>query len=163
MTEGTQILVHDFRHQNFGIWTFLGWVLALFMNKTRYFAPLQSNLVISPIFFTKMAITQHKKVQIPKFWCLKSCTNIWLPFGNIHSIQKSIKLSYRERKVQNLQNRPIFYIAKKPHCSYLKKGPSYTLPEHTSEPPMVYLDAPHWHFSWALTFKNDGCEARGVN
>ena len=70
--KGTQILVHDFRHQNFGIWTFLVWVIALFMNKTRYFAPLQSNLVISPIFFTKMAIIQQKKVQIPKFWCFKS-------------------------------------------------------------------------------------------
>ena len=31
--KGTQILVHDFRHQNFRIWTFLGWVIALFMKK----------------------------------------------------------------------------------------------------------------------------------
>ena len=94
----SQILVHDFRHQNFGIWTFLGWVIALFMKKTRYFAPLQSNLVILPIFFTKMAITQQKKVQIPKFWCLKSCTNIWLPFGNIHSIQKINKIELQGKK-----------------------------------------------------------------
>ena len=27
--EDGQILVHDFRHQNFGIWTFLGWVMAI--------------------------------------------------------------------------------------------------------------------------------------
>ena len=84
----SQILVQDFRHQNFGIWIILGWVMAIFVKKNKYFAPLQSNLVILPIFFTKMAITQPRMIQIPKFWCLKSCTNIWLHFGNIHLIKK---------------------------------------------------------------------------
>ena len=60
--KGSQILVHDFRHQNFGIWTFLGWVIALFMKKTRYFAPLQSNLVILPIFFTQVKSSQEETV-----------------------------------------------------------------------------------------------------
>ena len=36
----------------------------------------------------KMAKTQPRKVQIPKFWCLNSCTNIWLSSGNINSIPK---------------------------------------------------------------------------
>ena len=31
--EDSQILVHDFRHQNFGIWTFLGWVMAILVKK----------------------------------------------------------------------------------------------------------------------------------
>ena len=60
--------------------------------KRRYFAQLQSNLVILQIFFTKMAITQPKKVQIPKFWCLKSSTNIWPSFRNIHSVLKDSKI-----------------------------------------------------------------------
>ena len=96
--KGSQILVHDFRHQNFGIWTSLGWVMAILVKKARYFAHLQSNLVILPIFFTKMAISQPKKVQISKFWCLKSCTNIWLPFGNIHSIKKINKIELEGEK-----------------------------------------------------------------
>ena len=49
-------------------------------------------------FFTKMAITQPKKVKIPNFWCLKSCTNIWLPFGNIHSIKKINKIELEGEK-----------------------------------------------------------------
>ena len=94
----SQILVQDFRHKNFGIWIILGWVVAIFMKKTKYFAPLQSNLVILPIFFTKMAITQPRMIQIPKFWCLKSCTNIWLLFGNIHSIQKINRIEFEGKK-----------------------------------------------------------------
>ena len=37
-------------------------------------------------------------IQIPKFWCLKSCTNIWLHFGNIHSIQKINRIELEEKK-----------------------------------------------------------------
>ena len=29
----SQILVDDFRHQNFGIWTILSWIMAIFMKK----------------------------------------------------------------------------------------------------------------------------------
>ena len=90
----SQILVQDFRHQNSGIWIIYGH----FCEKNKYFAPLQRNLVILPIFFTKMAITQPRMIQIPKFWCLKSCTNIWLHFGNIHSIQKINRIELEGKK-----------------------------------------------------------------
>ena len=69
-----------------------------FHEKNKYFAPLQRNLVILPIFFIKMAITQPRMIQIPKFWCLKSCTNIWLHFGNIHSIQKINRIELEGKK-----------------------------------------------------------------
>ena len=42
-------------------------------------------------------------------------------------------------------------------------GPFYALPKHTPEPPVTQWEALHWPFSWGLTFKNDGCEARGVD
>ena len=37
-------------------------------------------------------------IQIPKFWCLKSCTNIWLLFGNIYSIQKINRIELEGKK-----------------------------------------------------------------
>ena len=49
-------------------------------------------------FFTKIVITQPRMIQIPKFWCLKSCTNIWLHFGNIHSIQKINRIELEGKK-----------------------------------------------------------------
>ena len=63
-----------------------------FCEKTMYFAHLQSNLVILLIFFTKIAITQPKKVKIQKCLCLKSSTNIWPSFRNIYSVPKVIKI-----------------------------------------------------------------------
>ena len=33
----SQILVQDFRHQNFGIWIILGWVMAIFVKKKQVF------------------------------------------------------------------------------------------------------------------------------
>ena len=62
-----------------------------FREKTRNFAHLQSNLVILLIFFTKIAITQPKKVKIQKILCIKSSTNIWPSFRNIYSVPKVIK------------------------------------------------------------------------
>ena len=93
-----QILVDDFRHQNFGIWTILGQAISIFLKKTRNFAHLQSNLVILLIFFTKIAITQPKKVKIQIFLCLKSCTNIWPSFRNIYSVPKVVKIYSEGRK-----------------------------------------------------------------
>ena len=55
--------------------------------------------MILQIFFTKMAITQARKVQIAKFWCLKSSTNIWLSCGNIYSISKINKIEIEGKKV----------------------------------------------------------------
>ena len=69
-----------------------------FREKTRYFAHLQSNLVILRIFFTKIAITQPKKVKIQKILCLKSSTNIWPSFRNIYSVPKVVKIYSQGRK-----------------------------------------------------------------
>ena len=63
-----------------------------FCEKTRNFAHLQSYLVILLIFFTKIAITQPKKVKIQIFLCLKSSTNIWPSLRNIYSVPKVIKI-----------------------------------------------------------------------
>ena len=51
-----------------------------------------------PLFFMKMTITHARKVQIAKFWCLKSSTNIWLSCGNIYSISKINKIEIEARK-----------------------------------------------------------------
>ena len=51
-----------------------------------------------PSFFTKIAIAMPRMVQIPKFWCLKSSTNIWPSFRNIYSIPKVIKIYLQGRK-----------------------------------------------------------------
>ena len=51
-----------------------------------------------PHFILKMAITQLKMVQIPKFWWLKSSTNIWLSVGNIDSIPKVKKIEVEVEK-----------------------------------------------------------------
>ena len=45
-----------------------------------------------------MAISQPKKVQISKFWCLKSCTYIWLPFWKICSNKKKNKIKLEGEK-----------------------------------------------------------------
>ncbi len=55
-----------------------------------------------PHFFTKMAITSTKKVQIPIFWCLKSSTCIWPSFGNINSIQKVKKIELEQKEGSKL-------------------------------------------------------------
>ena len=69
--------------------------------------------MILQTFFTKMAITSPRKVQIPKFWCLKSSTGNWPSFGNINSIQKVKKNWTRAKgRFKTCQNRPNFCIEK---------------------------------------------------
>ena len=46
----------------------------------------------------KIAITQLRMVQIPKFWWLKSSTNIWLSVGNINSIPKVKKIEVEAKE-----------------------------------------------------------------
>ena len=121
--KSSQILVQDFRHQHFGIWIILGLVMAIFVKKNKYFAPLQSNLVILPIFFTKMAITQPRMIQIPKFWCLKSCTNIWLHFGNIHSIQKINRMELGGKKGSKFAKIGQFFTLQKIKIEFSQKFP----------------------------------------
>ena len=94
-----------------------------FRKKNKYFAPLQSNLVILPIFFTKMAITQPRMIQIPKFWCLKSCTNIWLHFGNIHSIQKINRIELEGKKGSKFAKIGQFFTLQKIKIEFSQKFP----------------------------------------
>ena len=51
-----------------------------------------------PYFFKKMAIAQFRMIEIPKFWCLKSLTNIWPSFGNINLISKVCKIELEGKK-----------------------------------------------------------------
>ena len=94
-----------------------------FCEKNKYFAPLQSNLVILPIFFTKMAITQPRMIQIPKFWCLKSCTNIWLHFGNIYSIQKINRIELEGKKGSKFAKIGQFFTLQKIKIEFSQKFP----------------------------------------
>ena len=94
-----------------------------FCEKNKHFAPLQSNLVILPIFFTKMAITQPRMIQIPKFWCLKSCTNIWLHFGNIHSIQKINRIELEGKKGSKFAKIGQFFTLQKIKIEFSQKFP----------------------------------------
>ena len=71
-------------------------------------------------FFTKMAITQPRKVQIPKFWCLKSCTNIWLSFGNINSIPKVKNIELKGKEGSKLAKIGQFFAFKKLKLHFLK-------------------------------------------
>ena len=69
--------------------------------------------MILQIFFTKMAITQARKVQIAKILCLEASTNIWLSCGNIYSIPKINKIEIEGEKGSKL--------AKIGQCFALKK------------------------------------------
>ena len=87
----------------------------------RQFVHLQSNSMILHKFFTKIAITQPRIVQIPKFWCLRSSTNIWPANGNINSIPKVKKeWSRGEQRFKTCKNRPVFCIEKIKICIFSK-------------------------------------------
>ena len=120
--QDSQILVDDFRHQNIAIWTFLAWVMVIFLKKKRWFVHLQSKLMILQIFCTKMAITQASKVQIAKFWCLKSSTDIWLSCGNIYSISKINKIEIEGKKVSKPAKNGQFFTLKKLKFSKFSQG-----------------------------------------
>ena len=55
---------------------------------------------ILPYFFMEIA----RKVQILKFWCLKSSTNIWLSFGNLNSIPKVKNIELEQKEGSKLSN-----------------------------------------------------------
>ena len=58
--------------------------------------------MILQTFFTKMAITSPRKVQILKFWCLKSSTGIWPSFGNIIPIKKVKNMELEQKEKSKL-------------------------------------------------------------
>ena len=74
--------------------------------------------MILAIFFTKMAITHPIKVQITKFWCLKSC--IWLSCGDIYSIKKNNKIELEDKKGLKLAKIAQFFALKKLKLHFLK-------------------------------------------
>ena len=141
MTLGTKILEFGPFFTRYGI----------FCEKTKYFAHLQSNLVISQIFFTKMAITQPKKVQIPKFCCLKSSTNIWPSFRNIYSISKVIKIYLQGRKGSKPAKIGKFLHCKKLKLHFLKNFPRFDLTAFFCDflhmRPFIF----RWQSSWYRT------------
>ena len=79
--------------------------------------------MILQIFFTKMAITQPKKVQIPKLCCLKSSTNIWPSFRNLYSIPKVIKIYLQGRKGSKPTKMNKFFTLQKIKIAFSKKFP----------------------------------------
>ena len=70
-----------------------------------------------------MAITQPRMIQIPKFWCLKSCTNIWLHFGNIHSIQKINRIELEGKKGSKFAKIGKFFTLQKIKIEFSQKFP----------------------------------------
>ena len=73
-----------------------------------------------PYFFMKMAIIQLRMVQIPKFWCLKSSTNIWLSVGTINSIPKVKKIEVEGKKGSKPAKLGQFFALKKLKLHFLK-------------------------------------------
>ena len=61
----------------------------------------------------KMTITHARKVQIAKFWCLKSSTNIWLSCGIINSFPKINKIELEGRKDSKSAKIGKFFTLKK--------------------------------------------------
>jgi len=78
-----------------------------------------------PYFFMKMAIIQLRMVQIPKFWCLKSSTNIWLSVGTINSIPKVKKIEVEGKKGSKPAKLGQFFALKKLKLHFLKILPGF--------------------------------------
>ena len=55
-------------------------------------------MVIFLLKLNKSAITQPKIVQIPKFWCLHSCTIIWPSYENIYSTKIIILAGFQGKE-----------------------------------------------------------------
>ena len=72
-----------------------------------------------------MTITQARKVQIAKFWCLKSSTDIWLSCGNIYSIPKINKIELEGKKGSKLAKIGQFFALKKLELHFLKNFPEF--------------------------------------
>ena len=77
--------------------------------------------MILQIFFTKMSITQPRKVQIPKFWCLKSLINISLQLSFSWLGQKiALFSSYRGKKCQKPSKLGNILVFEKGKLHFLK-------------------------------------------
>ena len=60
-------------------------------------------------------------VQIPKFWCLKSCTNIWPSLGNIYSVPKVVKIESEGMKGSKPAKICTFYTLQKIKIAFSQK------------------------------------------
>ena len=76
-----------------------------------------------PSFFMKIAIAWPRMIQIPKFWCLKSCTNIWPSFRNIYSVPKVIKIYSEGRKGAKPAKICTFFTLQKIKIAFSQKFP----------------------------------------
>ena len=100
--------------------------------------------MILQIFLTKMAITQPRKVQIPKFWCLKSSTNIWQSCGNIYSIPKINKIELRGENGSKLAKIGQFFALKKLKLNFLKNFPGFYFKSFLCVFLYVSMNFSHW-------------------
>ena len=104
--------------------------------------------MILQIFCTKMAITQASKVQIAKFWCLKSSTDIWLSCGNIYSISKINKIEIEGKKVSKPAKKGQFFTLKKLKLHFLKIFPGFDLTSFFCDTLYISTNFSHWQNLW---------------
>ncbi len=104
-----------------------------------------------PHFFTKMAITSTRKVQIPKFWCLKSSTSIWPSYGNINSIQKVKNMELEQREGSKLAKIGQFFALKKLNLHFLKNFPRFDFTAFFCDFQCIRPIIIHWQSSWYRT------------
>ena len=118
-----QILVDDFRHKKIWILTFFGWVMAILVKNISKITKLLCKWAKYLVFFTKIAISWPRMIQIPKFWCLKSSTNIWPSFRNIYSVPKVIKIYSEGRKGAKPAKICTFFTLQKIKIAFSQKFP----------------------------------------
>ena len=104
----------------------------------------QCKSMILQTFFTKMAITSPRKVQIPKFWCLKSSTGIWPSFGNINSIQKVKNIELEQKESSKLAKIGQFFALKKLKFNFLKNFPGFYFKSFLCVFLYVSMNFSHW-------------------
>ena len=97
--------------------------------------------------FTKMAITSPRKVQIPKFWCLKSSTSIWPSFGNINSIQKVKNMELEQKEGSKLAKIGQIFALKKLNLHFLKNFPRFDLTSFFCDFQCIRPIIIHWQSS----------------
>ena len=127
-----------------------------FHEKNRYFAHLQSNLVILLVFFTKIAITQPKRVKIPKYCCLQLSTNIWPSFRNLYSLPKVIKIDLQGRKGSKPAKMGQFFTLKKIKIAFSQKFPKVWFDSFFLRLPTYET----FHISLTNILKQDRCDGR---
>ena len=107
--------------------------------------------MILQTFLTKMALTQSRKVQIPKFWCLKSSTSIWPSFGNINSIQKVKNMELEQKEGSKLANIGQIFALKKLNLHFLKNFPRFDFTAFFCDFQCIRPIIIHWQSSWYRT------------